>query len=393
MKAITPILLACAMLCFAANSHAGQGLERDAQAIHQARVQQSLHVSQRHAAQQKQHALTGLGDGYGGSNGPYANPYREYPPSCMADPLPTVPSGPVYSKIITLAAYNYEYGWAREDVEVMIWRVPCSSSGNHPNAITLMRIRRADSLDGNFVQYAAFPGLSVAQGSVGFDDPDNYDQPRVAEEPNTIVAWTPVDASIFFSTTYVLEAWPLPEAPLFDYTQAFQIRFDNYLPDGPRQFIINVPAYRQSNYADATKPLPINGYMSSAYYDPAHSGEGMAIQVYETPGNGSYMLSFNWYTFGPDGKPFWITGTAGVQPGARTAMASEVGYADNGGFAGNFGDSADRHPWGSVSFEWPDCNRVIIHFQSRDDLPDDVPQGSGTRHWSRIANVNGLTCE
>jgi hypothetical protein len=60
-----------------------------------------------------------------------ANPYRAYPPSCLADPLPDTPSGPFTS--FQMPLYSRDTGGnpvTPETVTVTIWRMACSSSGN-----------------------------------------------------------------------------------------------------------------------------------------------------------------------------------------------------------------------------------------------------------------------
>lgn len=397
----TPIIFLAGLLMAMAvpASAAQQTVQRDTVGAHAAQTEQKQVLDRRNASSQRTGKMTyALGEGYGGSNGPYANPYRAYPPSCMADPLPATPTGPLYKKQLDLAAYNSSlHGDVRETVTVTIWRVPCSSSSNSPwidSAITLMRIQRSSTYEGDTNQVVYFPGVHVAQGSVDFDDASGDDLPRLAPEPNTIVSWTPVDSALVDSTTYVLDAYPIPNRPLLDYTQGFALRLDNFITSGTNQYIINVPPYVPSagGYPTAGEPLPINGYMTNNYYDPTHSGEGMMVQVYESPGSGLYSLQFNWFTYGPDGKPFWITGDAQVQPGARSVTA-QAGYRDGGGFAGDFGSQAPVHFWGTITFQWNNCNRMQFSYQAKSGLPSFVPQGSGTLIWHRLGHTNGLTCE
>lgn len=336
-----------------------------------------------------------LGEGFGGENGPYANPYRTYPPSCMADPLPITPTGPIWSRTMDMASYAYNLGgWVREPVTITVWRMPCSSStGLH--AITLLRVQRQASHEGDTTQYVGFPGVRVAQGDIRFDDINGFDLPRIASEPNTIVSMTPVDSAMFDSTTFVLEDYPLSDRPAFDYTKAFSLRFDNFIDDGrPRQYVIDVPAYAPTaaTYPDAGEPLPITGYMTTNWYDPTHSGEGMMVQVFEVQSTGKLALQFNWFTYGPDGRPFWVSGDAHFDPGSRQVTVP-AGYRDGGGFAGDFGAGTMAHVWGTVNFQFNDCNHMQFSYQSNTGLPGFVPQGSGTRVWSRLANGNGITCE
>ncbi len=401
LKATPLWILAGLLASVSMSGHAAQLVQRDTHAAQSAQVEQKRIVDLRNAPRSSSHGMTyALGEGFGGTNGPYANPYRTYPPSCIADPLPATPTGPVYKAQVDMASYNRSLGGAvREPVTVSIWRIPCSSSSLSPwpdSAVTLLRIQRSSSHEGDTNQYVYFPGVHVAQGSVAFDDVDGHDLARLAPEPNTIVSWTPVDSAMVDSTTYVLEDYPISSFPYLDYTQAFKLRLDNFIDDNkPNQYVINVPAYHPTtaDYPTVNEPLPINGYMSSNYYNRAHSGEGMNIQVFEQPTHGVYQLSFTWFTYGPDGTPFWIVGDEALQPGARSVTVSRASYLDNGGFAGNFGARADLHQWGSVTLEWLDCFTVRISFQSDAGLPSDVPQGNGTLTWTRIANVNGLTCE
>src|SRR4029079_2435079 len=78
-----------------------------------------------------------------------ANPYRAYPPSCSADPLPTQPTGPYYSTDMPLYTRDAICNsYKRRHISAYIWRMACSSTGNlapyntdnGANSITLMRI-------------------------------------------------------------------------------------------------------------------------------------------------------------------------------------------------------------------------------------------------------------
>lgn len=400
MKLFLLAPLAVLLAIPAGSAHAAQVVPRDTSAVQAEQLSQQHVLTLRNKPHQNAGNMTyALGAGYGGENGPYANPYRTYPPSCMADPLPSTPTGPLYQMQVDMPSFNITLGgYVREQATVTIWRVPCSSSTNSPwpnSAITMLRIQRTGKYEGDSNQYVTFPGVRAAQGSVAFDNPNTYDLPRVAAEPNTIISLMPFGAAMVDSTTYVLEDYPLSDRPAFDYTQAFKLRLDNFFTVGTRQYIINVPAYSPTAgaYPNAGEPLPISGYMTNNYYDPTHSGEGMMVQVYELANSGLLALQFNWFTYGPDGRPFWITGDAGFQPGERTVTVSSAGYRDGGGFAGNFGSVAPGHAWGVITFRWNNCNRMQFSYQSRSGLPSFVPQGSGTRIWNRLGNTNGLTCE
>ena len=66
-------------------------------------------------------------------------------------------------------------------------------------------------------------------------------------------------------------------------------------------------------------------------------------------------------------------------------------YNSGGGFAGNF-TAVTRNPWGTMSFAFPDCNTMSFSYASASGVSGNTPQGSGTRTWKRIGNINNLGC-
>jgi hypothetical protein len=157
----------------------------------------------------------------------------------------------------------------------------------------------------------------------------------------------------------------------------------------------SVNAYNpsQSQYPAAYQNLPIDGYMSSAYYNPAHSGEGLVVEVYDNPGNTARTIFGSWYTYDSLGLPFWLV-IQGVVPIGSNALANApVYYYTGGGFAGNFGASVDSHSWGTASLSWPDCNTLQLSYNGSTDASIGGPSGSGTVTWQRLSDINGLNCE
>jgi|GEM_PF-1774525 len=265
-----------------------------------------------------------------------ANGYRAYPPSCLSDPLPyNIASGtPVYTyRNLRLAAHNADDPAKvyYEDVDVTIWRVACSSSGNLYNSATLLGIDRASSNNGDGRYYPLFPGLKVSQGN------STYKLVRVAAEPNTVISHVYPDTPIINSATWVLENFPSTSSATarFDFNEPFTIYFENYIAGSPVQGI-SVPGYAPTpgTFPDAYKDLPITGHMSGNWYNPAHDGEGMNIEIGELAPNQRY-LAFAWYTYDALGLPYWISGSAllspadGTTPPTRTITAT-AGY--RGGF-------------------------------------------------------------
>jgi hypothetical protein len=330
-----------------------------------------------------------------------ANPYRAYPPNCLADPLPTTYSGPHTS--FQMQLYTRDALGAPmtpETVTVTIWRMACSSSGNHTpyntdggaNAALLMRIDRDSTVDGNTNVFPTFPSLYATQGST------DINLVRAAMEPNTVVSDGPYDAPVYVSTTYVLENYPYSGSGFtyfnYDFTLVIDPAFDSSCT-GCQTLDINGYQPTQGDYPAAFQSLPIDGYMSSSYYDPAHNGEGFLVDVYDNPGGATRTVFAAWYTYDPLGLPFWLVAQGSVQVGANAMTGQPVYYFTDGGFAGDFGSTSTIHNWGTISMNWTNCNTLKFTYNGATD-PSVVasgPAGSGSRTWVRITDINGLNCE
>ena len=323
-----------------------------------------------------------------------ANPYRAYPPSCLADPLPTAPSGPTTT--IQMDLYTRDdngNALTPELVTIYLWRMACSSSGNltpynvdnGPNAALLMRIQRDSTVDGNTTQFPTFPYLTSTQnGGVSLV--------RAAMEPNTVVSDGPFDAPVYVSTTYVLENYPYSGSGFtyFDYDNTLTI--DPVIGGfGTSAVSTDIGGYspNQNDYPAAYQNLPIDGYMSSAYYDTAHSGEGLVVQIYDNPGGTSRTVFASWYTYDTVGLPYWLAAQGTMPVGANSIANAPVYYYTGGGFAGNF-TGVTSNNWGTMSFSWANCN--TLNFTYNGNAPNG-PSGNGSRTWTRLSDINGLNCE
>lgn len=326
---------------------------------------------------------------------PRLNPLAVYPPSCLADPLPDQTSGPTYSQNVSLAAYNGNTGNvdSTEIVTIRVWRVACSTGvGENFNSATLMRIDRQSTSQ---VIYPLFPAIRVSQGSISFAD-SNYPRniARVAIEPNTIISDTLVETPILNDMTFVLENYDSSQTSIFDFNNAFSLRFDNLFSSN-NFFFVDVPAYSPTvqTYPAAFQDLPISGYMSTNWFDPASDGEGIILQVYEVAGDTqNLVVAFSWAAYDPSGLPFWLFGQVTIPRGAKAADAGMF-YLTGGGLGGNGGQAGSPITWGTALVSFPDCNHMTLTYASKPGLPAGIPTGSGTRNWSRVASVNGLSCD
>lgn len=326
---------------------------------------------------------------------PRVNPVRAYPPSCLADPLPDAPSGPLYQNAnVLLAATDGGGNFFEELVTVTIWRVACSSATTF-NSATLMRVTRRPQFEGDADVYALMPGIEIAQGGIGFGNASGRSLIRVAAEPNTIISDIMADTPIIFSTTYVLENYPYEGAGFFDFNLPFSVRLDNFFPTNRYSFINNVPLYNPvaGTYPDAFANLPFNGYLGANWYDRNHSGEGMFVRINENPSTPNILsLEIAWYTFDSTGTPYWLYGGADFNRGARSVTAP-VGFWSGGSFAGTGTGTSVVELWGSITMTFQSCDNMRFTFASVSSLPVGVPTGSGTRDFTRLGNQNGLPCE
>jgi hypothetical protein len=323
---------------------------------------------------------------------PMANPFRAYPPSCAADPLPDEFSGPVYQATVPLFARAADGSDTfTEDVEVTVWRLACSSSGSatdyNPtgagNAITLMRIDRQAEYEGDAEIYPTFPIVEVSQDGSGLGGFESL--VRVAVEPNTIISEVPFDSPIIDSTTYVLENFPYQGSGYFTFSDAFTLRIDPFSDDAPVD--IAVPAYNptQATYPAAFQAREIDGY-SAAQWVNRDLNEGLLLQVTEQlQDNGTTVrqVVFDLLLEDNNGDPLWLIGNAAFTIGAKT-LDIDLAYLGNG---------LAQIPWGTATIEVADCNHLDVTYASTPQADDSIPVFDGLTTYERLFAPNGMVCE
>ncbi len=312
----------------------------------------------------------------------FANPDRAYPPSCLNSPLQnqlyksdphaqqkqiTLPGDPITSD-------STEYAYSETDT-VTVFRVPCSSG----TSALLIEIDRPSTTS---TYYPVFPGLAIGPASSGV-------VPRVAADPNTFYSDVYAYDPLLVSSTYVFEN-VYGSGSDTDYNDALEVQVYNLTSNTPTEF--DIPAYNPADYAAASQPLPISGYLSGNFYDPTHGGEGIQIEVGDIgTATSTRSITVAWYTFDSTGTPYWLYGNATFTTGA-TAVNVPLYYGANGGFGGDF-TSASFSSWGSIDVDFSDCNTMKFSYASNAGLPTSVPTGSGSKIWTRLTQLNGLTCQ
>jgi hypothetical protein len=317
-----------------------------------------------------------------------ANPDRAYPPSCLNAPLATDlyandPNAIQASLLLPgdpLGATAAEVAYTETDT-ITVFRVVCSGG----KSAVLMEIDRPAGSTSTLYPIFPFVYLTLSDGS--------QFPVRMAEDPNTFFTQTytfqPLDA--FVSYVFVLENYYGGDTQ-FDFNTAFSLYVDNYAAGSARDAIrFDLAAYNPSQYAEASQPLPISGYESGNWYDPAHSGEGIQVEVGELT-YPSRFISIAWYTYDEMGIPYWLFGSSGFTVGDRDVIVT-LGYSSGGGFAGNFGSSATTTAWGTFNVSFPNCNTMNFLYTSGSNVPSSVPQGTGSKSWTRASQLNGLTCQ
>ncbi len=305
---------------------------------------------------------------WGDSPGPAQSSWQAYPPSCLAYPLPS-PSGAAWSASVPLETDNPGADH-HETVDFVFWRSPCA---NGKSALLGKMSRDPGSVNKN--PAPVFAGLRVSQGAV-----QNHPA-RVALEPNTVISYVPSGSSVSNSLLFVFEN---DASATVDYSQAITVSINAT----ESTVDVAIPAYDESQYPNAASPLQLSGYVTGNWYDPAHGGEGAQVEVGAGSGDSRY-ITFAWYTYDKAGIPFWLFGQGGFNAGDRSATLT-VAYATGGGFAG--GPSASVAIWGTLTVDFPDCNSMHFTYQANAGLPDGIPQGSGSRDWTRLTGINGLSC-
>jgi hypothetical protein len=315
------------------------------------------------------------------SPGPVLNQYPAYPASCLADPLPTTPNGPTWQARVTLDAIQFVPALAitSEDVTFFFWRTPCNAG----KSALLGRLVRDPANQGRADVQPLFPFFAQAQNGQDIFF-------RAALEPNTAQSFIYLNPT-GKDTTFVFEnglLFPTGTKQIVDYSDSFELLIQD--DAGDLLPLAAIPAYDAGQYPNASLPMQISGYQSGNYSDPAGS-QGIQIEVIETGVQGQRALVLAWYTYDATGTSYWLFNSTTFSAGARS-VSLPLGYFVGGGFAGATGNVSGAE-WGTVSLSFTDCNHMNFSYQSLSGLPAGVPVGSGSKTFSRVTSINGITCD
>lgn len=131
--------------------------------------------------------------------------------------------------------------------------------------------------------------------------------------------------------------------------------------------------------ANNNKALP-NG-ISGAWYDPARSGEGVTVYLFDQ-GN-AQMATVTWYTYDANGNQFWVSGTGTVadQTITITDMKQYTG-------ANLFSGSTQSSNMGSLSMTWNEYRKAIVDYDfSSGGL------GNGQLNLTQLTVLDNTQCD
>ena len=324
--------------------------------------------------------------------GPTPNPYPAYPASCVSYPLNESPTTPSVTAQVLLPTYNFgsHTTAGTETVTFNLWRIPCDGG----RSALLGQIIRSDANNGRTDVAPEFPQILTTQTQNSITNRIT----RVANEPNTYASYIAPGTPIVQTQDFIFENNGPTVPTNIDWNGALTV---NLVAANTSNTPLSVVAYKTTDYpTTAGQPLAIAGYLTSAWYDPTHSGEGMEIQVYDTPDSSTRTFLAAWYTFDTTGRPFWLSAQLSYSISQSTGLPTTslagvpASYVTGGGFAGNFGAKANTVSWGTMTFTFPDCNTMTFTYTGATgaDAPNG-PSGNGTRTWKRLATVNNNTCD
>ncbi len=127
-------------------------------------------------------------------------------------------------------------------------------------------------------------------------------------------------------------------------------------------------------------PFQTTAGIGGAWYNADRSGEGFQLQILD--GDRALMT---WFTYDKDGNQLWLIGTGPVN-GNQIDITDTV--STSGGVFGPGFDPGrvERIPWGTLHFEFSDCNSGRVDYQGPPEL------GSGSIDLVRLAGSRSVPC-
>lgn len=127
-----------------------------------------------------------------------------------------------------------------------------------------------------------------------------------------------------------------------------------------------------------------NAEASGTWYNTARDGEGLMVQALSGD-----RLNIYWFSYRPDGVPVYISGVGETDTETQQTFISEAYVTEGARFGELFDrDDVQRIPWGSLRFEYIDCQNARVSYES-----SDAEYGSGEHTLTRLSINEGSTCD
>ncbi|MCB1608159.1 MAG: hypothetical protein KDI71_14415 [Xanthomonadales bacterium] len=281
---------------------------------------------------------------------------KEITPGCLANPLPSMPSGPSVSVEVQRGA--------GERFRLVIWRRPCS--GNDGQLIlTFTPLAGSPQICAN--------DMEITQGGVRSDD--FY----LSTDAGGSAAQTLCGP---ISTTTSALIREIDGNFTFDDDLAFVFTYEQTSPTP--DVMVNVAAYDPSLYPAGGQIRSPSGNLSGSYYDAARPGEGLFIEIGQV--GDRRVLFVSWYTYF-QGMQRWIIGNVDFPAGA-TSVTVPLQITAGTGFGTQFNPANVQYiPWGSATFRFLSCTELSFDWASNEGE-------SGTYSYVRLVNgLLGVSCQ
>ncbi|MFC1720209.1 hypothetical protein ACFL00_03610 [Pseudomonadota bacterium] len=147
------------------------------------------------------------------------------------------------------------------------------------------------------------------------------------------------------------------------------------------------PVFGSNQYVQLTSILSCdtatgsaNSPWSGSWFDPAHDGEGIILEVLE---DGSAVVQ--WFTYDDEGGQMWIQGTGTFD--GQTLTVDNL-FTTGGTVWGGLYDPGAIvvTSWGSLTMTFTGCGTATVDYQSTAGF------GSGTLNMQRITKLMGIDC-
>jgi len=132
---------------------------------------------------------------------------------------------------------------------------------------------------------------------------------------------------------------------------------------------------------DCGTRMPEGPGYSGSFYDPAHAGEGIILEVV-----GPDTVVVQWFTYDPMGRQYWIQGV-GTLNGTVITVDDAVSFKGPHYGPGYHAMDEQKIHWGTVTIRFHGCDSATLRYDSM------IPGfGSGRQELTRLTTLNGVDC-